>query len=378
MGLSLYLYTKLKRHNENRLSGINLRSFLNSLPLSVYLRDLKGNIILANNEFAKMTGYSINRLKNINIYDIYKSECFIEEDNEIITKKQNLRVKRKMQSHNYEIFKSPILDGKNNVIGVINLINNIDKEQDLQMRKSNFVATPSHDLKSPTNAQLNMLGLLVNGAFGELNPKQREIIELITSSCKYVSDLASTVVDTYSYNFGHLVLKRDACNMYELIETICQCMQTMAKAKNQTIHFSGIPAKSNPIADYLQIKRVVTNLLSNAINYGQPDSDIKVSLLSDQENIEVIVRNKSRYIPPNELEVVFDRFKRAKFSGYNSTGAGLGLYLCKQIISLHNGKIFANSFEDGTCIFGFKIPAGENKLLANPDDLKSAKPITTK
>lgn len=349
LALSLHLYKKVKRHNAN-INGVSLKSFINSIPIGVYLRDLKGKIILANKEFAKLAGYPLQEIINKNIYDIEKTHDFLKDE------KLNTYIEKEINSHHYEIIKTPLFDHRKNVIGVINMIKNIDKEHDAKISRSNFIASLTHDIKSPSSAQINMLNLLINGAFGELNPKQREIIELIASSCKQVSKLASTVVETYSNNCGHLILKPESFDIVKITNSICKELKTLAESKMQNIVLSCINKPYNITADKLQIRRVIMNLVSNSIKYGTSDSEIKLTIIFDKDNIEFIVQNEGIYIPPQEIETIFDRFKRTQFSSLNSTGTGLGLYICKQIINLHNGKISAQSFENGTCIFRFKIP----------------------
>lgn len=242
------------------------------------------------------------------------------------------------------------------------LLKNINSEKQNEKNKQSFLATLVHDLKTPTNAQLNTLKLLKNGVFGKLTTQQDEMITLTHDSCKYMSDLIETIIDTYHYDSGEIHLYKTNFDIITLIDELCYELQGLAKQNNQKLNFGYYDKDFIINADRLQLKRVITNLISNAITYGFPDTQIDINLTYYQNNLEVSVKNISKQIPETELKTIFDKFKKTTFSHFNKTGTGLGLYLSKNVIELHNGKIFAQSYEDGICIFGFTIPSSNNEL----------------
>ena len=111
------------------------------------------------------------------------------------------------------------------------------------------------------------------------------------------------------------------------------------------------------MADKFQLKRVLINLLSNAINYGNYKTNIELILKEDENNIILNVKNKSDYISNDKILDLYEKFKRKDNIRFSKSGSGLGLYLSKQIISGHNGDIFAKSNkEEQSCTFGFSLP----------------------
>ncbi len=238
----------------------------------------------------------------------------------------------------------------------INLSNKIKNEQEAEKQKQSFLATLVHDLKTPTNAQINTLKLLKSGTFGQLTTEQYHMIELTHDSCRYMSDLISTIMETYNCDYGNVHLQKSEFDISELIIELCESVKTLAMYNHQQIKFT-MNQSCTIYADKLQIKRVLQNLLSNAITYGFKNTTIEIILKTNKNSIEISVKNISKQIPQNELATIFDKFKKTNFSNFNKAGTGLGLYLSKQIVNLHNGKIYAESLDDGTCIFGFRIPA---------------------
>lgn len=247
----------------------------------------------------------------------------------------------------------------------IDLSNKIKNEREVEKHKQSFLATLVHDLKTPTNAQINTLKLLKNGTFGQLTTEQYHMIELTHDSCRYMSDLIGTIMETYNCDYGNLHLQKSIFDISELITELCESVKTLAMYNHQQIKFS-MNQSCCIYADKLQIKRVLQNLLSNAITYGFKNTIIEINLITNKNSIEISVKNISRQIPKNELATIFDKFKKTNFSNFNKASTGLGLYLSKQIINLHNGKIYAKSLNDGTCIFGFRIPISTKiKMLAS-------------
>ena len=236
------------------------------------------------------------------------------------------------------------------------LFRNIKKEKEYEKQKQSFLANLVHDLKTPTNAQLSTLKMLNNGTFGSLNSEQHKMITLTHESCKYMSDLIGTIMETYNHDNGKVHLNKHHFDIVGLVNQICDELKGLYLKNGQQILFHKDLDKYNIYADELQIKRVIANLLSNAITYGYYNTNIFITLKINPNFIEIFVKNKSKQIPKKELKNVFERYKKTKYAKSNITGHGLGLYLSKSIIELHNGEIYAESLEDGTCIFGFKLP----------------------
>ena len=242
----------------------------------------------------------------------------------------------------------------------VKLTINIKEGKEQDKKKQYFLANLVHDLKTPTNAQLSTLKMLNNETFGSLTLEQREMITLTHDSCKYMSDLIGTIMETYSHDNGEVQLQKNDFDIIKLIEDISEELKSLYIHNNQEIEFRKEDSKCMIYADKLQIKRVLSNLLANAITYGFDNTIITITLKHQKNHIEIIVKNISKQIPKKELNSIFDRYTKTQYAKYNKTGNGLGLYLSKKIVELHNGKIYAKSFVDGTCIFGFNIPTNSD------------------
>jgi len=236
------------------------------------------------------------------------------------------------------------------------------KENSIEEKRKTFIASLIHDLKTPNIAQIRAIDLLLNKNFGELSNEQQEIIFQIKNSCKYMNRLIFTILDTYSYENGEKKLIYEKFNIKELTENVLNEISYLAQEKRQKIVVSSNMKRGILMADKLQLKRVITNLIANAITYGQKNSEIKIKLREEEQNIKFEIENIGKYYTKKEISEIFKKYKTAK-SQYQKTSTGLGLYLSKKIISKHKGKIFAKSRENCLCTFGFNIPKNIEKEI---------------
>ena len=241
------------------------------------------------------------------------------------------------------------------VIGICSVARDINAEKTAAEQRETFVATLTHDLKTPTIAQIKALDLLLNDYMGPLNDEQRELLLLTKDSCNFMYDMLSTLLTTYKYENGDYVLNYEKCNLITITEEVINELESIIKEKNITIRINKEGNNFDVNCDRMQIKRVITNILGNGISYAYNDTEILVSANQNGNNVGVEIKNKSAYINPETMENLFKKYvsHAAKF---NKVGFGLGLYLSKQIIDAHKGKIYAKSFEDNHNIFGFILP----------------------
>ena len=236
----------------------------------------------------------------------------------------------------------------------------IKKYKNLNKDEMSYVATLTHDLKSPATAQINMLNLLLNGHFGALNPKQYEMLKMTCSSAKYMSNLVGSVLTFYKYSSNSIVLSKSNFDLVSLINSVIKQNELLISDKNMKVRFNCI----NPICmvngDKLQIERVLINLFTNAVTYGFENTDIIINLKYIDGIVNFSISNKSHFIPQKELKNIFNMFSKTVNSRRNNVSTGLGLYASKQIIAKHGWEIYANSTPDGTCTFGFRL-SEENK-----------------
>ncbi|MBQ7450797.1 HAMP domain-containing histidine kinase [bacterium] len=224
---------------------------------------------------------------------------------------------------------------------------------------SSYIATLIHDLKTPVSAQIMAVDLLLKGSFGSMNSEQREVLEQIKKSCEYSQNLVHSILDTYLCENGQLKPKPEIFDWQKLVGLAIDETCTLAKDKSQKIVAKNYTNNTEIFADKFQLKRVIVNLISNAIKYGFDNSIIEIETKKDKGRLIFNVKNNSKYINNYDTNRLFDKFRRDK-RGKSGISCGLGLYLVKQIITAHKGKVFGKCEKSGECNFGFSIPIKNN------------------
>lgn len=225
----------------------------------------------------------------------------------------------------------------------------------IEEQRATFIASLGHDLKNPTIAQIRALELFLKGNFGTLQPVQREVLEMVLDSCKYMNAMLSSLLSTYRNEKGVVKLNSEPVSISEIAAECAEEMIYLAKDKGINIDIINTADKPEVYGDKVQLKRVVMNLLSNGIKYAFRDTCMKIRVYNEENYTCFCFENKSPYIPINRRNKIFARYV-SYASAHNEFGVGLGLYASKKIVEAHNGIIYVKSYENNQTIFGFKIP----------------------
>jgi len=246
----------------------------------------------------------------------------------------------------------------------------IHKYKELSIYEKSFLASLTHDIKSPTRAQINMLNLLLKGYFGKLNPQQYEMIKLTCNSSQYVSNLAGTILAGYKYENSAILLNKKYFDITKLINDVIKENECLISDKNLNVVFPSWNMQCQIFADELQIRRVIVNLLSNAINYSINGTNIIIRLDYSKEYTKFSMSNKCKPISNNEIKNIFNKFSKTKISEQNKYSTGLGLFTAKKIINMHKGSISAECTPNGIFTISFRLNINYSK---NKPDIEIVK-----
>ena len=217
----------------------------------------------------------------------------------------------------------------------------IDALKEIEKLKEDFVATLTHDLKVPILAEKNMLGFLLDERFGELNEKQKEALFHLKNSNKELVELVEIILETYKLNETKIELNLEPVNINSLIQETIEEMKPIADTDSICLkywsEFDGYIQM-----DKFYMKRVLKNIILNAISFSSTSSVVDIALCKDTENIYIKITNYGRGIKKEELDHVFDKYYTTA-KKFRKVGTGLGLYLSNKIIQAHKGRIFIES-----------------------------------
>lgn len=229
------------------------------------------------------------------------------------------------------------------------------QEQLVHIRED-FIYTLTRDLKAPLLGAIEAIESLLQNRFGDIVPAQRQVLEVISRSHINTVRLVQTMLDVYHNDTQGLKLRLAPINLSNLVQEVITTLTQLANTRNVQIKFEQDNQTSVPAyGDAVQLEKVLTTLLTNAINYARRDGEVKILLEAEPTRYTIKVLDDGRAIPQAELPYVFERFYQGE-GDRQGMALGLYLYLSRQIIKAHNGKIWVENLSPHGVLFGFSIP----------------------
>lgn len=344
-----------------------LNTLLENLPLLVYMKDKNRNLVVANNESRNFVLNGIDSYSDGVEIDMKDALPEIEnEDNYVLQNKKYLRKEKVVKGsdgkqHWYKIHKAPILMSDNNVTGLVTISKNIDADKKLENQRDLFLATLSHDLKNPLQAQISSLEMLYREYYGKIDEGHQEVMALIIESAKYMKDMLCTLLKTCKQNNGIIQLVYSRFDILSLMTKSIREVRDLGKIKNVEIRFNSKLTEDEKLmyADENQLRRVIGNMLNNAINYAFENSVVDISIKLENGFYVFDFKNESEEISESLKVNIFDKYVCGNPLESNS-GVGLGLYFCRKILEAHDGTISLDNIGTKNT-FSIKIPKLDEK-----------------
>jgi two-component system, NarL family, sensor kinase len=218
-----------------------------------------------------------------------------------------------------------------------------------------FVYTLTHDLKTPLLGAIQTIKYFQEENFGAVTTQQLQVLATMSRSQSRSLKLVETLLDVYRNDAQGLVLHSESIDLCTIAQETIDSMVVLGLERRivLNLHCDILATRSPPlIGDRLQLSRVFSNLLSNAIYHSPRNRQIDVTIHSRDRQYIVEVFDRGRGISPADLPFLFDRFYTAQ---KHLQGSGLGLYLSRQIVEAHGGKIWAESVSFQGAKFCFSL-----------------------
>ena len=344
-----------------------LNTLLENLPLLVYMKDKNRNLVVANNESRNFVLNGIDSYSDGVEIDMKDALPEVEnEDNYVLQNKKHLRKEKVVKGsdgkqHWYKIHKAPILTSNNEINGLVAIAKNIDADKKLEHQRDLFLATLSHDLKNPLQAQISSLEMLYREYYGKIDEGHQEVMALIIESAKYMKDMLCTLLKTYKQNNGIIQLVYSRFDILSLMTKSIREVRDLGKIKNVEIRFNSKLTEDEKLmyADENQLRRVIGNMLNNAINYAFENSVVDISIKLENGFYVFDFKNESEEISESLKVNIFNKYVCGNPLESNS-GVGLGLYFCRKILEAHDGTISLDNIGTKNT-FSIKIPKLDEK-----------------
>lgn len=243
---------------------------------------------------------------------------------------------------------------KDYYIGNVIVLKNITRFKELDYAKTNFIATISHELKTPIASMKMSLKLIEDERVGNLNEEQQQLILNIRQEIERLTKITAELLDLAQVETGNIRFDFKPINPYDIIEYVCNTLRYQAELKGVT--FKVVADKFLPRihADMEKTAWVLVNLMTNAIRYSPDNSSIVIDAKIINNSIQFSVQDFGKGIESKYKDRIFEKFFLVP--GTSHTGTGLGLAISKEFILEQKGKMWFESLYGKGSTFYFSLP----------------------
>lgn len=253
-------------------------------------------------------------------------------------------------------------DGENATVvtgrtaGEVYVLKNITQFKELDEAKTNFIATVSHELKTPISSIKMSLKLMNDDRVGSMNPEQKELLQHISEDCGRLLKITTELLDLAQVETGNLQLNFVQSDPRKIAIYAMDAVRFQAEQRN--IELELIAQHNLPVVnvDVEKTAWVLVNFLSNALRYSPEKSKVMIQVLEKDAEIEFSVRDFGKGIEEQYQKRLFDKYFQVPTDGNNKTGSGLGLAISKDFIEAESGRIWVESALGEGSKFCFSLP----------------------
>ncbi|MBK9144645.1 MAG: PAS domain S-box protein [Candidatus Melainabacteria bacterium] len=348
-----------RKHNEDLLieTEATLRTIVENLPIGLIMTNLAGTVKMLNPAAQAMFG-----LKHEEAFD-RKIDKLLELGSTLDITKESMDsligTNTEVRAHRFsgetfpaEIAASSIRTAEGRQI--IFLVVDVTERHEVERMKRQFVAMVSHELRTPLTSVKNYLELMERGTYGTLNDRGRETLGRVEENLNRLTGLIEDLLDIEKLESGSMTLEMSQVELEDVLDLAMESVRAAAAKKDIEVVMP--PTELVIKADRDKLVQVLTNLLANAIKFSDACKKVEVKIENSDVSVKVIVIDEGRGIPLAARKKIFERFQQIEQEDSRRYGgAGLGLAICKEIVTLHGGTIGVESTEGKGSRFWFEI-----------------------
>ena len=341
-------------------SNAKLQGIFSNCADGIILTDDSGNIEQVNQAFENILGLSQENILKQNLVKIIhssKNDILVSlksEDGDFFCR--DCTVYNALSEKEIPIDISFACISEDSVVKrFVGVVHNISEQKEADKLRDDFIATLTHDLRTPLLAAIQTLKFFLDGTVGEVSEKQQLLLSTMKKSNEDLLGLVNALLEVYKYDASKIDLCKTNFDFKTLVEQVYAELKPLADTKGIEFKVNYESEKDFKInADRSEIRRVICNLCGNAINYTNNKGKIEVTVKNQENDLIFTVQDNGNGIPQEDIPNLFNRFSQGT-SKKRSTGTGLGLYLSRQIIEAHGGKIWLESKVNKGSEFSFLL-----------------------
>lgn len=237
------------------------------------------------------------------------------------------------------------------------VISSVEQIARLNKIKSEFLGIASHQLRTPLSAIKWQVEVFLSRSLESLTVKQKRELINIQNLSERMTRIVNDLLDVLKIDQGNLILNKKKFEMVKISREVAKGVEPLAKAQKIKVALNTERKSFWVVADPDKLKIVIENLITNAIKYSRENGKVEVRIWQEKGRVIVGVKDYGLGIPEHQHRQVFDKFFRSdNVAKYQTEGAGLGLYIAKNIVEQSGGKIWFESRENVGTDFKFSLP----------------------
>jgi PAS domain S-box-containing protein len=361
---------------------------LESISDGIIVTDINNKIGLFNKSAAEMTEWPVDEALNIDATSVLtlledeKSGTLIDAANHPINEvlqtrmpvRKTVQLVSRQNKHKFiSLAISPvILPKRDELVGTVAVFRDVSQEKSEEQQRADFVSTASHEMRTPVAAIEGYLALAMNEKVSQIDAKARDYLEKAHASTQHLGKLFQDLLTSAKAEDGRLTSHPIVVEMGGFIEQLAEDLKFGAEKKGLQMEFltnvspdSGgvVDARGKTIQPFYfvqvdpdRIREVITNVFDNAVKYTE-EGKVSLGITGNDEIVQVRVSDTGPGIPAEDVEHLFQKFYRVDNSATRAIGGtGLGLFICKKIVELYHGTIWAESTVGQGSTFYINIP----------------------
>ncbi|MBK7897432.1 MAG: GAF domain-containing protein [Candidatus Promineifilaceae bacterium] len=330
----------------------------------IILTDMRGRIVEANRRASDMLGYSRAELLHMSIQDLHPDTAVLPKAKKIRSDKV-LMFQSKVRAKNaapipMEVYTKRTLHGDDQLLQWIH--HDITEQVELEKMREDLTAMLFHDLQSPLGNVISSLELLAYEIPPEsANSPLYAMLDIARRSSRRLETLIRSLLDINRLEAGQPITEQVRVNINYLVEEVIEIERP--NFEQRRVHFANHLPDNLPqlYVEEDMIRRVLVNLINNALKYSSEDQTITLTgqVQAEQERLLISVCDQGKGIPKQYRESIFEKFERIQSKDSHAKGLGLGLAFCRLAVEAHNGRIWVDDAPSGGARFSFTLPLAQ-------------------
>lgn len=337
-------------------------TIVKSIADPLIVLDTNYKIILLNNacesvfnikEIDVINKYFLEVINNGDLYD-YISSIYDSKGKD--TEKKIIYLNFNNRDYYYNIIVSKLKDSLDKTTGLVVLFQNVTQLKQIEKIKSDFIATISHEFKTPLTSIMIGTNLITNEMIGALNLKQKEVITTIAEDSERLLSLVNDLLNLSRIESSKSIFNIKPHSVSEIIESSLKIFIEQAKKQEVWLHYELENNLPEVNVDLEKATWVLNNLISNALRYTSLGDEIAINTFVNQNKMCISVVDTGIGIPEDYVDKIFDKFIQVPGQDSEIKGTGLGLSIAKEIVEAFGGEIWCESILGLGSTFTFTIP----------------------